>query len=228
MRAKVISPLQEDVLTALFDAGLGERGYYLTGGTALAEYYLQHRHSDDLDLFTRAERDLQSDIKQVDNILASLGLRVNLQRVSTQHVTIMLESSGTPEVLKIEFAKDVPARMAPPLIQEVVHVDSFEDIAVNKVCTILSRSEPKDFCDLYFILKESKFRLEYLLERAKEKEMQFETDEGKLLFAANLMAAGNLEVPLRMIKPLSNAELRQFLVPVAKELFLRMRPGEPR
>ena len=33
--------------------------YYLTGGTALAEFYLHHRYSEDLDFFSENEVDAQ-------------------------------------------------------------------------------------------------------------------------------------------------------------------------
>jgi hypothetical protein len=36
------------------------RNFYLTGGTALAEYYLQHRLSEDLDFFSEKEFDIQA------------------------------------------------------------------------------------------------------------------------------------------------------------------------
>src|SRR3989338_8251589 len=36
------------------------RWFYLTGGTALAEFYLQHRLSEDIDLFTEKEEVNQS------------------------------------------------------------------------------------------------------------------------------------------------------------------------
>lgn len=34
--------------------------FYLTGGTVLAEYYLQHRLSEDLDFFSENEFDIQA------------------------------------------------------------------------------------------------------------------------------------------------------------------------
>ncbi len=40
MDSKILTPLQERVLVTLFENGLGDRGYYLTGGTALAGFYL--------------------------------------------------------------------------------------------------------------------------------------------------------------------------------------------
>jgi len=49
--AGIISQFQKELLirfSKLPDAG----SFYLTGGTALAEFYLHHRISFDLDLFT--------------------------------------------------------------------------------------------------------------------------------------------------------------------------------
>jgi predicted nucleotidyltransferase component of viral defense system len=43
---KILTPLQEAVLHALFSL---TDAFYLTGGTALSAYYLEHRLSIDLD-----------------------------------------------------------------------------------------------------------------------------------------------------------------------------------
>lgn len=116
--------------------------------------------------------------------------------------------------------------MAPPTMREQVVVDSFDDIAVNKICAILNRqpSESKDFCDLFFILKESQFTLDYLITRAREKEAAFDSEEGSLFFATNLFAVEDFELLPRMIKPLSLEELREFFVPLAEQLIQRLRP----
>ncbi|MBI3058289.1 MAG: nucleotidyl transferase AbiEii/AbiGii toxin family protein [Deltaproteobacteria bacterium] len=76
MEAKVLTPLQAKVLVILFDNGIGERGYYFTGGSALAEFYLQHRYSDDLDLFTRSAQSIRSDYADFRPLLASRGLEI--------------------------------------------------------------------------------------------------------------------------------------------------------
>src|SRR5687768_9193246 len=44
-----LSPLQKQVLARFFEH---ERGFFLTGGAALVGYYLHHRSTSDLDLFT--------------------------------------------------------------------------------------------------------------------------------------------------------------------------------
>ncbi len=149
------------------------------------------------------------------------------QNVSEQYARFLVESANQESTgLKVEFARDAGAIMAPPTMREQVVVDSFDDIAVNKICAILNRqpSESKDFCDLFFILKESQFTLDYLITRAREKEAAFDSEEGSLFFATNLFAVEDFELLPRMIKPLSLEELREFFVPLAEQLIQRLRP----
>jgi len=47
----IITKLQKEILF-IFSKLADSRIFYLTGGTALAEFYLGHRKSFDLDLFT--------------------------------------------------------------------------------------------------------------------------------------------------------------------------------
>ena len=53
---RALSSLQRELLEAFF--ALDPRGFFLTGGSALAGYYLGHRTSKDLDLFTPPPADL--------------------------------------------------------------------------------------------------------------------------------------------------------------------------
>ncbi len=230
MGRKVLTPLQQRVLATLFDHGLDTRGYYLTGGTALAEFYLQHRYSDDLDFFTRKSGPLARDFRELQATLSSSGLAISIQSSSGEYLRMLVQSQHSQDGdLKVEFARDVPARMAPPLHQGRIIVDSYQDIAVNKVCAILSRQppEPKDFVDLYFILKESRYTLEYLLGRAKEKAADFDTEEGVLAFATALRGVEDLTFLPRMIKPLTLEQLRSILAPLAVDIINRLRPTGP-
>lgn len=232
MPASILTSLQRQVLTSFFQNDLGQRGYYLTGGTALAEFYLRHRHSDDLDFFTRRQDRLDQDFRHFLDLIPAFGLTISSDTISGDYLKIFVRTEGgDQEELKIEFARDVPAQMAQHTVQEGIVIDSFEDIATNKICAILSRqpSEPKDFYDLYFILKQSPFTLDYLISRAREKEALLDTEDGILLFAANLLTVQNLalmrKLEPRMIKPVSAEELHDFLVPLATELSQRFRPG---
>ena len=226
MESSVFTPLQNKVLVALFDRGLADRGYYLTGGTALSAFYLQHRHSDDLDFFTRKRDPLEKDFRDFQDILTSIGMVITSQDVTGSYARLFASSENQKgSALKLEFARDVPAMMAPPKIHNQIVVDSFEDIAVNKVCTILSRTfEVKDFCDLFFILTESRYELDYLIGRAREKEAAFDEEEGILAFATNLLTVAEFELLPQMIKSISLEYLRRYFVPIAEDLIHRLRP----
>ncbi len=196
MPASLLTLLQRRVLTSFFQSNLGQLGYYLTGGTALAEFYLHHRYSDDLDFFTRKQDRLDQDFRHFLDLIPSYGLTISSKTMSGDYLKLFVREDGSgEEELKIEFARDVPAQMATFSIHDGVVVNSFEDIATNKICAILSRqpSEPKDFYDLYFILKDSHFTLDYLINRAQEKEALLDTEDGVLLFTANLMTVQNTQ-----------------------------------
>lgn len=224
---RVLSEMQARVLNALFKGGIGSLGYYLTGGTALAEFYLQHRRSDDLDLFTREKRLFKQDYEKLLGILSEQGIEIASQELSDEFMRFFVSEMGQDqEKLKVEFARDVPSMIGPPISHEEIIVDSFEDIAVNKICAILEREPPevKDFVDLFFILKETKYSVDYLVNRAAEKEGSLDSELGKLGFATNLSRVDAFRFLPRMIKPLSLVELKAFLLPIAREMIMRMRP----
>lgn len=227
MEFRVLSDFQADILNTLFEEGVGELGYYLTGGTALSEFYLQHRYSDDLDFFTREKRSLKEDYEGFLKIFSNHGFETVSAESSNEYVRFFVSTARKPgEQLKIEFARDVPAMISPTKMHEKIIVDSFEDIAVNKICAILNREppEPKDFVDLFFILENSKYSVDYLINRAREKEGTLDNEYGILQFATNLLRVEDCQFLPRMIKPLSIEVLMSRLVPIAHELLHRLRP----
>ena len=58
MAETILNAFQIKTLLLFKTSGLTKK-YYLSGGTALAEYYLQHRLSEDLDSFTQKEQDFE-------------------------------------------------------------------------------------------------------------------------------------------------------------------------
>ena len=48
---EILTPFQKQLLKAIGDSPLAD-SFYLTGGTALAAFYLQHGFSEDLDFFS--------------------------------------------------------------------------------------------------------------------------------------------------------------------------------
>jgi len=57
MAATILTPGQRQILAFLAKDKIFSKHFYLSGGTALAEYYLHHRISEDLDFFSEDEID---------------------------------------------------------------------------------------------------------------------------------------------------------------------------
>ena len=54
----VLTEIQKKALSCIASDTIVKNNFYLSGGTALAEYYLHHRFSGDLDLFSENEIDI--------------------------------------------------------------------------------------------------------------------------------------------------------------------------
>jgi len=139
-------PLQDQILHLIQQI---ETGFYLTGGTAASRGYLNHRFSDDLDLFVSddpsfglwAERVIQT-LTQIQAGEVSVGLR------EERFVRLTFTQQGV--ALKIEMINDVPAHVG------VIHnhpilgrLDSAENILANKITALIDREEPKDLADIW-------------------------------------------------------------------------------
>jgi hypothetical protein len=111
---RVLSDMQAHVLSALFNGGIGKLGYYLTGGTALAEFYLQHRHSDDLDLFTREKRPFKQDYKKLPRIFSDHGIEIVAAEIGDEFMRFFVsekaKDGGTPDFSNSSWRRDRPWR----------------------------------------------------------------------------------------------------------------------
>jgi predicted nucleotidyltransferase component of viral defense system len=220
--AKLLTPLQHELLQLFFAEGAAGLGYYLTGGTALSGYYLEHRYSEDLDLFNRAGRNRAADVSFFQDLLQSRNATVTVDQSSASYVRFVA-ARGSDSV-KVELGED-RGQIAPLRVFDGIAVDSLEDIAVNKVCCIYSRTEARDFIDLYFILRETRWELEYLLRNAVRKEAAFDDPREHLRFAAQLRQVESVGIPGSVVRPVTLAELRGFLLAEADRLLERYRPG---
>lgn len=70
-RENILTPFQKEALQELFESYRELESFYLTGGTALAAFYLHHRYSEDLDLFTQGE----FDSFKIDQVVADMTNR---------------------------------------------------------------------------------------------------------------------------------------------------------
>lgn len=160
--------------------------FYLTGGTALSRYYLNHRYSDDLDFFVNNDSNFKLYIK---SFLESASLpsirdqfKVYTERINiSQNYAQVFLYHGEVE-LKIDFVNDVAIRFDSLAVDERLgRVDSLRNILSNKI-SALYRFEIKDYVDIWGIAKFFNFNWRQLMNDAKQKEASVDPIEITNLF----------------------------------------------
>jgi hypothetical protein len=166
----LLTPLQRTILS-LF-AGLPDQSeFYLTGGTALAEYYLGHRLSFDLDLFTGQTQLVTPMAYELERRCAERGLEITVTRRFTTYVEYLINREGA--TVKVDPALDSPFRFESPVQSEFgVFINDSVDLQVYKLLAYYGRAEPRDAVDLYFVMQQITWH--ELAERAAKKDPGFD------------------------------------------------------
>ncbi len=213
----VLTPLQRRLLHEMGRSPLSG-DFYLSGGTALAAFYLQHRYSLDLDLFTANPAAMHQVPAVMQDIAARLGLEITFTRILGTFLECFLVSSQG-ERLEMDFAQDTPYRLEPVRYDPElgIQIDNPTDIACNKLSALFDRAEPKDFVDVYFVSKEL-LPFEALVTLTRRKHVGL--DDYWLAIA--LFRVEQVEMLPRMIKPLSLSELKSFFLERAREIMNRV------
>lgn len=148
MRSR-LTPLQKELLNAFFAR---ERRFFLTGGGALVGFYFGHRETEDLDFFTAPGPELAEVARTVAVIAAELGATSQVRSAHPDfHRTQVTRGSE-------ECVVDLVVDRAPFIENEKptvgdVRLDSKREIAANKICAAIGRSELKDLVDLRVLLE---------------------------------------------------------------------------
>lgn len=213
----VLTPLQRRLLAEIGQSSL-RSDFYLTGGTALAAFYLHHRYSLDLDFFTTNPAALLQVPAVMQEIAARLGLGITFTRTLGTFLECFL-TSPQGERLEMDFAQDSPYRLeAVRYDAELgIQIDHPTDIACNKLSALFDRAEPKDFVDVYFVVKEM-LPFDQLVALARQKHLGLDD----YWLAVALFRVEQVEILPRMIKPLSLAELKAFFLERAREIMARV------
>lgn len=215
----LLTPIQRAFLST-FVALPDHPHFYLTSGTALAEFYLGHQLSFDLDFFTAEEALILPFSHSVEAIATSHGFAVSVIRRFATFVEFLLKRDA--ETLRVDLALDSPFRFEPPVLSEYgVWVNSFQDLKVDKVLAYYGRTEPRDAVDLYFILGEGE--PDPLLALAAQKDPGFDL----YWFAVALERAVDFpdepeRWPLRMLVALDPVHLKHTFHRLALDLMSRV------
>lgn len=165
----ILSKNQQNILGIISKDKLICDNFYLTGGTALSEFYLHHRLSEDLDFFSEKEFEAQSISVFFEKIKKEAKIKKVEYQQSFNRNLFFLELKGKDRI-KMEFTYFPFERIEKKEKIGDLYIDSLLDIAVNKVFTIYQKPRSRDFIDLYFILqKDKKLSLDDLIKKAQIK-----------------------------------------------------------
>lgn len=138
-----LGALQQRFLQLFFTR---EKRFYLTGGAALAGFYLGHRETHDLDLFTLVDA---MDEGTHSVAAAAEAMEAKLESIQTspdfRRFVLTLES----EAIVIDLIRERVAQVvANKPVMGIIVVDPPEEILANKLCALLGRAEIRDLVDV--------------------------------------------------------------------------------
>lgn len=134
--------------------------FYLTGGTALMAFYTGHRFSEDLDFFTESPIDEIAITSWVKKTKKALSADATFQRLRGQFIYYFHFPKDT---VKIDFAYFPFPHAGTFKKFKSLRVANIEDIGINKLQAITSRTRGRDYVDLYEILHQPNISLSILL-----------------------------------------------------------------
>ncbi len=184
---------------------------HLGGGAALAGAYLGHRMTGDIDLFSHDREDMRALVSLLPEAAAEAGVSITVLRDVGHLVRARLETGKT--VTEVDVVHEPAADLEPPPrpIEGIV-IESLMDLRASKLTCVLSRSEPRDLVDLYF-LDRAGFPPDQDLEIALRKDAGI--DPGVLAWLLSQFPVDPLP---QMLEPLESDELRQFRDELAERL----------
>ncbi len=213
MAQTILSRNQNKVLSAVSRDRKICRFFYLSGGTALAEFYLKHRFSEDLDFFSENEFDAQAISVFFKKNKIKLGIKkIDFEQSFNRNLFFIHLKN---DIIKTEFTYYPFPRINKSLKKDGLDIDSLLDIAVNKIFTIYQNPRSRDFIDLYFIIKKTGWTISELVKKAK---IKFDFHIDPLQLGSQLILAESVKDYPIMKKKINNKVWQDYFISEAKKL----------
>jgi len=202
----ILTPFQKTIFSVIVGEKFFKENFYFSGGTALAEFYLSHRYSEDLDFFTSKK----ISYARIQKIFNSKIKKMAVDSFETRAIggtKLFFLKKGKREIVKVEFNYFPFKRLREGKKFKGIIIDSLFDLGVNKLNTILTRRHARDYVDLYFILQEERYSWRKLLSGVKEK---FSWQIDPLNLVIQLKKIEKLYDYPKMIKKISRSQMIKF------------------
>ncbi len=188
-----LSNLQNDFLREFFGR---ENRFYLTGGAALVGFYLGHRETNDLDLFT-LENEIENGFGTVRDAARALGASVEAIQTAPDFRRLLVKRGDEAVVVDLVREYVFQLKLEKREINGI-RIDSPEEILANKLCALLSRSEIRDLVDVRE-LENAGFKIEDALSVAQKKDTGLTAAQlawvlNQIKFGDDLIPQGNVSI----------------------------------
>lgn len=215
----ILTPYQVEILK-LFFATEFAKTFFLTGGTALSAFYLAHRDSKDLDLFSIEPFDAQRLELTIAEIAQKMSCEVVTKVKTTTYNEIYLENKRDNWIQRIDIVKEQPKRFGEISVVDGVRVDSLENIGSNKICAIFGRLEIKDYIDLYTIIIKTDFTFDQLFALAQQKDLGL----NEFTFASTIADVEQISLWPKILTDLDKTALLAYYKNLVTDLLKRVKP----
>ena len=138
-----LNELQTEFLEKFFKH---DSQFFLTGGAALVGFYLNHRQTEDVDLFT-LEDEIELGFALVNEVAREMGADVESIQTTPDFRRLLLARGESAIVVDLvhEYVYQIDRNKR---VINGIRLDTPEEILANKLCALLSRSEVRDLVDV--------------------------------------------------------------------------------
>ena len=143
-----LSTIQEDLLDAFFEQ---TQSFFLSGGAALAGFHLHHRETQDLDFFATPDTDPEQGTQALKDAVGAIGATIRVLQESRDFRRFLVSRADASTIVDMVIDRS-PQVVAEKVLFGKICVDPVREIAANKLCALLDRTEARDFADLKLLL----------------------------------------------------------------------------
>ena len=219
MGKTILTPEQSQVLDHISANKQITQHFYLTGGTALAEFYLHHRLSEDLDFFTQTQEVDPIAVEAYISQLSQVSKLKSVERSQFMGIFSFFINFLSGYQLKIDFSYYPFEQIESGKMHQRLRIDSLRDIAANKIHTLFMQPRDRDYLDLYFILKDSNFSITSLIQDAKAK---FDWHIDPLTLSSQFLRSVDITAIHKILVPFDSKAMDQFFIKQADLLKQRV------
>lgn len=214
MKQGRLTPLQSAVLEAFFKV---EGAFFLSGGAALVGFYLHHRETTDLDLFTASAEAFERSRFVLPNVIEEMGAVLEARQDSPGFRRVVIQRGE--EELVVDLVRDIGPQLHEKREVQGIVIDSIEEIFSNKLTTLVSRQEIRDLVDV-LELERHGLRAEDFLPEANAKDGG--CTPATLAF---LLSEWTIPESIKLPAGYSASELRAFKDSLAERLIRAAHPA---